>query len=344
MSVIPDSSLDPAAPGTGVASPAAPSRRTLLLRRGLPMLALVVVLAAMPLFVAPFTANTLSRILIFALFAVSLDLLVGVTGLPSLGHAAYFGIGAYTAGLVSIHWTSEAPVPVLLAAGAGAVAAAATGWLCVRSGGVYFLMLTLAIGELANQLATRLSSVTGGSNGLFGIPSTRVGGEPLTLAGFVYWYVLVFALLGFAGLWLVAHSPFGGALRGIRDNEPRMRSLGYSPFRYKFAAFVIAGGFAGLAGGLFAGLLRIVNPSDAGFTTSALLLLAVVLGGAGTLWGPVLGAAVVVLVRDTFGPQLDGRGPLLLGIVFVVAVYVLPRGFAGLAGLLPRRRAPGGPA
>jgi branched-chain amino acid transport system permease protein len=291
----------------------------------------------MPLFVAPFTANTLSRILIFALFAVSLDLLVGITGLPSLGHAAYFGIGAYTAGLVSIHWTSEAPVPVLLGALAGAVAAAGTGWLAVRSGGVYFLMLTLAIGELTHQLATRLSSVTGGSNGLFGIPSVRVAGEPLILAGFLYWYVLVFALLGFLGLWLVAHSPFGGALRGIRDNEPRMRSLGYSPFRYKFAAFVIAGGFAGLAGGLFAGLQRLVNPSDAGFTTSALLLLAVVLGGAGTLWGPILGAAVVVLVRDTFGPQLDGHGPLLLGIVFVVAVYVLPRGFAGLTGLLPRR-------
>lgn len=343
MSVVPDSSVEPAAPGTGAGTPDVPRRATLL-RRGLPLLALVVVLASLPLFVAPFTANTLSRILIFALFAVSLDLLVGITGLPSLGHAAYFGIGAYTAGLVSIHWTSEAPVPVLLAAVAGAVAAAATGWLAVRSGGVYFLMLTLAIGELVNQLATRLSSVTGGSNGLFGIPSVRVGGEPMILAGLVYWYVLAFALLGFLGLWLVAHSPFGGALRGIRDNEPRMRSLGYSPFRYKFAAFVIAGGFAGLAGGLFAALLRIVNPSDAGFTTSALLLLAVVLGGAGTLWGPVLGAAVVVLVRDTFGPQLDGHGPLLLGIVFVVAVYVLPRGFAGLAGMLTRRRTSGGAA
>jgi branched-chain amino acid transport system permease protein len=295
--------------------------------------------------VAPFTANTMSRILIFALFAVSLDLLVGITGLPSLGHAAYFGIGAYTAGLVSIHWTAEAPIPVLLAAGAGAVAAAGTGWVAVRSGGVYFLMLTLAIGELVNQLAVRLTDVTGGSNGLFGIPSTRIGGQPLTLAGLVYWYVLFFALLGFVGLWLVAFSPFGAALRGIRDNEPRMRSLGYSPFRYKFAAFTIAGGFAGLAGGLFAGLVRLVNPSDAGFTISALILLAVILGGAGTLWGPILGAAVVVLVQYTFGPQLDGHGPLLLGIVFVVAVYALPRGFAGLAGLVRgRQRSSGGSA
>lgn len=338
MSVVPDSSLEPAAPGTTTPRP---SRGRGLALRGVPVVVLLLVLAAAPLFVAPFTANTLSRILIFALFAVSLDLLVGITGLPSLGHAAYFGVGAYTAGLVSIHWTSEAPLPVLLGALAGAVAAAATGWLAVRSSGVYFLMLTLAIGELMHQLAQSLSSVTGGSNGLFGIPSVRVGGEPLILAGLVYWYVLAFALLGFLGLWLVASSPFGGALRGIRDNEPRMRSLGYSPFRYKFVAFTIAGGFAGLAGGLLAGLVRIVNPTDVGFTTSALILLAVVLGGAGTLWGPVLGAAVVVLVRDTFGPQLDGHGPLLLGVVFVVAVYVLPRGFAGLAGLV-RRRTPGG--
>ena len=344
MSVIPDSSTESPGADTGAVAPGPASRRNGLLRYGIPVLVLVL-LAVVPLFADPFTANTLSRILVFALFAVSLDLLVGITGLPSLGHAAYFGIGAYTAGLVSIHWTSAAPVPVLMAGVAGAVAAAATGWLAVRSDGVYFLMLTLAIGELVAQLAVRLTDVTGGSNGLFGIPSVRIGGEPLTLAGLVYWYILVVAVLGFLGLWLVAHSPFGGVLRGIRDNEPRMRSLGYSPFRYKFVAFAIAGGFAGLAGGLLASLVRIVNPSDTGFTTSALILLAVVLGGAGTLWGPVLGAAVVVLVRDTYGPQLDGHGPLLLGAVFVVAVYVLPRGFAGLAGLLPRRqRSSGGGA
>ena len=204
MSVVPDDSVETAA--AAGPSPAPPrSGRAALLRRGVPLLVGLVVLAAVPLFVAPFTANTLSRILIFALFAVSLDLLVGITGLPSLGHAAYFGIGAYTAGLVSIHWTAEAPIPVLLAAGAGAVAAAGTGWVAVRSGGVYFLMLTLAIGELVNQLAVRLTDVTGGSNGLFGIPSVRIGGQPLTLAGLVYWYVLFFALLGFLGLWLVAY-------------------------------------------------------------------------------------------------------------------------------------------
>lgn len=303
-------------------------------------LAAVAVLAAVPLFVAPFGTSTLARILVFALFAMSLDLLVGITGLPSLGHAASFGIGAYAAGLTAQHLTAEGVVTVAAAAAAGALAAAATGWLAVRSEGVTFLMLTLAIGELVHQLAQSLDSVTGGSNGLFGIPSVRVAGTPLTLAGYVYWFVLAGALLGALGLWLVASSPFGAVLRGIRDNEARMRSLGYSPFRYKYAAFVLAGGFAGLAGGLFALLVRIVNPSDAGFTTSALFLLAVALGGAGTLWGPALGAAVVVLVRDTFGPTLDGHGPLLLGVVFVVAVYVLPRGVAGLADLARRTPRP----
>jgi branched-chain amino acid transport system permease protein len=328
----------PDAGTTGTRPAAAPAGRRSRPLRALLVVAVLLVLAAVPLFVDPFGTTTLSRVLVFALFAVSLDLLVGITGLPSLGHAAYFGVGAYTAGLVSLHVTSEGPVPVLAAAGAGAVAAAATGWLAVRSSGVFFLMLTLAIGELFFQLAQSLSSVTGGSNGLFGIPAVRIGGTALTLPGYVYWYVLVIAALAFGAMWLVSRSPFGAALRGIRDNEPRMRSLGYSPFRYKFAAFVLAGGFAGVAGGLFAAQVRLVTPSEVGFSTGALALLAVILGGAGSLWGPVLGAAVVVLVRDALGPSLDGHGPLVLGIVFVLAVYLLPRGFAGLAGVRAGRR------
>lgn len=300
--------------------------------------AVLVVLAMVPLFVAPYETGILSRILIFALLAVSLDVLVGITGLPSLGHAAYFGIGAYTAGWLSINVTAEAPVPLLAAALAGAVAAAATGWLAVRSSGIFFLMLTLAIGELIFQLAQQWESVTGGSNGLFGIPAVRLAGSPLTLAGFVYWYVLAGFVIGYAVLRVVSVSPFGAVLRGIRDNEPRMRSLGYSPFRYKYAAFVLAGAVAGLAGGLLAAQARLVTTADVGFTTAALALLAVVIGGAGTLWGACLGAALVVLVRDALGPRLDGHGPLVLGLVFILAVYLLPRGFAGLSALRVRRR------
>lgn len=305
-------------------------------------LVLLVTLALVPLFVAQFQTSMLARMLIFALLAVSLDLLVGITGLASLGHAAYFGIGAYTAGLVAKYWTAAAPIPLLAAVVVAAFAAGATGWLAVRSHGVFFLMLTLAIGELIQQLAESWSEVTGGDNGLYGIPAVEVAGQPLLLVGYVYWYVLVFAVLGFAMIWAVARSPFAAALRGIRDNEPRMRSLGYSPFRYKLAGFVLAGAVAGLAGGLLSVQQQLVTPADLGFTTSALALLAVAVGGAGSLWGPAIGAALVVLVRDVYGPDLDGHGTLVLGLVFIAAVYLLRNGIAGLATQRfgPRRGAP----
>lgn len=289
----------------------------------------LVVLAAAPLFLAPYAATTLTRILVFALLAVSLDLLVGVTGLPSLGHAAYFGAGAYAAAWVSVNVTSEVPVPLVVGAAFGALAAAATGWIAVRSHGVYFLMLTLAIGEILEQVAQTWDEVTGGANGLIG-RSASLAGTPLTNVGYLYWYVLVVGCLGFLAVWLVARSPFGAALRGIRDNEPRMRALGYATSLYKYAAFIIAGAVAGAAGSLFAVQgARIVTPDELGFTTAALMLLAVVIGGAGSLWGAALGAALVIVVRD--GLQLGGHSELLLGIVFILVVYLLPRGAAGLA-------------
>jgi len=320
--------------------PAAPLGRSRL-QRGVPRLVAVVVLvvlAAAPLFLAPFATTTLTRVLVFGLFAVSLDLLVGITGLPSLGHAAYFGAGAYAAGWVSINLTAAAPVPLLVGAAVGAIAAALTGWITVRTGGVFFLMLTLAIGEILQQLANTWESATGGANGLTGVPSVRIAGEPLVNAGYLYWYVLAIAVLGFVLVWLVARSPFGAALRGIRDNEPRMRALGYPTAVYKYAVFVFAGSVAGIAGSLLVAQQRLVTPADLGFLTASFALLAVVIGGAGSLWGAVLGAAVVVLVRETLGPSLDGHGPLVLGIVFILVVYLLPRGAAGLR--LRRRRPP----
>jgi branched-chain amino acid transport system permease protein len=291
--------------------------------------ATVVVLAAAPFFLAPYATTTLTRMLVFALLAASLDLLVGVTGLPSLGHAAYFGVGAYAAAWFAKNVSAAAPVPLLVGLAAGAIAAAASGWVAVRTHGVFFLMLTLAIGEIVAQAAETWESVTGGSNGLYGVPATRIGGEPLAVAG-IYWYVLAAFLVGFAVLWLVSRSPFGDALRGIRDNEPRMRALGYPTRHYKYAAFVLAGGVAGLAGALLAAQQRLVTPSDLGFTTAALALLAVIIGGAGSLWGPCLGAALVIVVRDVVGPDIEGHGPLLLGLVFILVVYLLPRGAAGL--------------
>jgi branched-chain amino acid transport system permease protein len=270
-------------------------------------------------------SSTVARILVFALLAVSLDLLVGITGLPSLGHAAYFGVGAYAAGWLASHATSQALPQLGFAVAVGALVAAGAGWVAVRSHGVFFLMLTLAIGEIIQQLAQSWTPVTGGSNGMYGIAATRVGGMVLSQVAFLHWYAVAVFAAGFAIVWSIAASPLGATLRGIRDNEPRMRSLGYETQRYKMMAFIIAGGVAGLAGGLLAAQQRLVTPSDLGFTTSALALIAVVIGGAGRLWGACLGAALVVIVRDYLGPDLGGHGPLLLGLVFIAVVYALPK-------------------
>jgi branched-chain amino acid transport system permease protein len=319
---------------TAVEAPAVPGGVPAATPRGwfgaLSAVIVLLLLTAVPLLLAPFATSTLSRILVFALFAVSLDLLVGVTGLPSLGHAGYFGAGAYAAGWVSINVTAEAPFPLLAGLGMGALAAALTGWITVRSHGVFFLMLTLAIGETVAQLADSWEAATGGANGMTGVPAVRVAGLPLANAGFTYWYVLAVAAIGFGLVWIVARSPFGMALRGIRDNEPRMRALGYGTYWAKYAVFVLAGAAAGLAGSLLIAQQRLVTPADLGFTTASFALLAVIIGGAGSLWGACLGAALVVLIRDAVGPSLDGHGTLVLGLVFVLVVYLFPRGAAGL--------------
>jgi len=301
-------------------------------------LVVALVLAAVPLFLAPYGTTTLTRMLVFGLLAASLALLVGVTGLPSLGHAAYFGVGAYAAGWFAKNVSAAAPVSLLVAALTGGLVAAATGWVAVRSRGVFFLVLTLAIGEIVHQAADSWESVTGGSNGLYGIPATTLGGTPIANVAVLYWYVLAAFGVGFLVLWLVVRSPFGRALRGIHDNEPRMRALGYPTALYKYAVFVLAGTVAGLAGGLLATQQRLVTPADLGFTTAALALLAVVIGGSGSLWGACVGAALVIAVRDSLGPTLDGHGPLVLGVLFILVVYLMPRGIAGIR--LRRRRRP----
>ena len=309
--------------------------------RVLVVLAVVVLLAAAPFFLTPGPLGTLGRILYIGLLAASLDLLLGYTGLPSLGHAAYFGIGAYAAGLLARDVTAFAPALLAVAAAAGLVAAVLTGWVVARARGIYFLMLTLAIGVLVHQYA-ETADFTGGSNGLFGIPPPDLGSEASAIVDPApkYWYILAVFALGFVALWLVSRSRFGLVLRGIRDNEDRMRALGYWVGGYKFAAYCVAGTVAGLAGSLVPADQSLVTPSDVGFTTSVLAIVAAIIGGTGSLWGPVLGAAVVVYVRDEIGVSLGGHGPLVLGLVFMLSVYLLPGGFAGLTarGRLRGRR------
>lgn len=322
-----------AAPRNRGAAPGAPRARRSIVAH----VVVLALLAAAPLFVDTYLVDTLSRVCILGLFAVSLDLLVGVGGMPSLGHAAYFATGAYTAGYVALNVTSDGLVQLAVAALAALVLGVLTGWIAVRSHGIYFLMLTLAIGEIVFKVAEGWEEVTGGANGMYGIPATTLpGGVSLLGATPVYLYVLAVAAAGYGVAKLVSRAPLGFVLRGVRDSGRRMEALGYSTFRYKYLAYCIAATLAGIAGALLSVQQRLVSPADASFGNSAIVLLAVIIGGAGTIWGPLFGAAVVVLVRDYFGTSLGGHAPLLLGTIFIIVVYVMPRGIAGVRLVLRR--------
>jgi len=295
---------------------------------------LLAVLASLPLWGPRFWINVASQALILAIFAMSLDLLLGYGGLPSFGHAAFYGVGAYAAALLVMH-RGPALVPLLLVGlAAGASFALPIGALALRSRGIYFLMLTLAFAQMLWGLAVQWTAVTGGTDGLYGLPRPVVPG--LDRLGIslgtprpFYVLVLVLATASFLVLSAIVASPFGRTLAGIRENERRMRALGYPTFRYQLAAFVIAGALAGLAGSLAAAFNGFANPSQLYWTTSGLVLIAAVIGGAGSLVGPALGA-VFLQVMQTAIPSIAPRWELLVGAVFISFVLFLPGGIVSL--------------
>jgi len=291
-------------------------------------LAAVAVLVAAPLLLDDYRTFLLTEILVFGLFAASLDLLLGYSGLPSLGHAAYYGVGGYAAGLFAQHVTANAFAQLGIAALAAAGVAVVTGVFAVRSRGVYFLMLTLAFGQLLWVLALNWTSLTGGSNGVYGIPVPTLGGSSKLLAStdHFYWYALGAFLVGYAALTIVVASPFGRTLAGIRGNEERMSSLGYNVALYKLAVFTFAGAVAGYAGALACQQTRYFSPDEMAFNVSAVAVVVIVIGGQRTLVGAVLGTAFYYIVRDQLSGVLSSHWQLALGIVFVLVVYLLPGG------------------
>ncbi len=295
------------------------------------------VLVLMPLLVPRYITTTLTEILIFAVFAMSLDLLVGCAGLVSLGHAAFFGVAAYTTGLLSA--SGSAAVILSLPAGIAAAAAAAliVGVFALRAAGVYFLMLTLAFAQMAFAVAHQWAAITGGTNGLSGIPRPALPGVDLGGTAPFYYFVLLLCGAGAAALARVAASPFGAALAGVRVNEQRMRALGFNTFRLKLTAFVVAGAAAGLSGVLYAYYNGFVSPDVLYWTTSGQVLIMVLLGGAGTLFGPAAGAAVVLLGQNLASSYTE-RWTLILGAAFIAAVRVAPRGLLGLLTRAGRRQ------
>ncbi|HEX2028691.1 MAG TPA: branched-chain amino acid ABC transporter permease [Nitriliruptorales bacterium] len=305
----------------------------------LPRIPAVAVLAALPLLVSDFRLGVVTEILIFGLLAASLDLLVGFSGLPSLGHATYFGVGGYAAALVARDLTGNVLAGLVVAAVVTLVVALVTGFLAVRTRGVYFLMLTLAFAQLLFSLVQTWTPVTGGSNGM-SVPSVDVWpGTSLDSTGRFYLFTVVTVGLCYLLLRRLVDSPFGRSIVGIRENEARMRSVGYATLRYKLAAFTVAGVVGGLSGGLFAQYQRFISPGNVAFQISALALIMVIVGGVGTLYGPAIGAAAVILLRDELSRRYE-HWELILGIVFALFVYFLPGGLGGGAQRLRSRRAP----
>ncbi|HEX3179004.1 MAG TPA: branched-chain amino acid ABC transporter permease [Methylomirabilota bacterium] len=288
--------------------------------------ALVVVPPALPVFLV----TTLTEVLILGLFAMSLDLLVGYTGLDSFGHAAVYGLGAYTTALVLLH--TPLPLPVALAIGAAVTALIALpiAWLCTRTTGVSFAMLTLAFAQLLYAIAYKWQSVTGGSDGLAGVPRTP---GPLGMTWFTsrlgYYYMVVACVVGaFLLCRAFVRSPVGTALLGIRDNERKASALGYNPRVYKIVVFVVAALVGGLAGALYAPFAGFASPDLFFWLLSGQVLVMVIIGGAGTLAGPIVGAAFFYLLEHYLSGITDSWA-LVLGLIFIVFVLFVPEGIWG---------------
>lgn len=299
----------------------------------LAVIALLIAIAALTPHATPFLLLLVTRGLILAILAMSVDLLLGFTGLPSLGQAAYLGLGAYLAAILASRYQFglgwDFLLVILFGVLLGAVAAAFFGLFALRAGGVYFLMITLALSQCVWGLAYRWDSLTGGDNGINLLGRPTLGPLPLGNDTIYFYLVFGFFVLSLLALYVLVESPFGRSLIGIREREVRMRVLGYNTWLHKYIAFIIAGGFGGLAGVLWAQLSGQVSPEDLTLTTSVDALLMVVLGGPGTLVGGVLGAAIVLFLRGYLS-TLVPWWQYALGGVYVLAIYFLPDGLLGL--------------
>ena len=295
--------------------------------------ALVATLVAAPWLVDGYGTTLLTQALSFGLLAVSVALMAGVAGLPTLGQTAPYLAGAYATALLVRAGDDVGAVQLLAAAGAGALFALLTAPVVVRARGIAVLMITLALGELTTVAAGWWKSVTGGTDGLVAVTPPRPFWGLPELAGdrAVYLYVLAVAGGVTVAVAAVLRAPVGLLLRGGAQHEARMRASGHPVTWYLAVTYVAAGAVAGIAGSLLVTANRYVSPADGGFTTAALVLLAVVIGGATSLGGALAGAALVLAVRDWLATPFPGHAPLLLGVAFVAAAYLLPDGMAGLA-------------
>jgi len=315
--------------------------RSLFSGFALPAIAFLVLGLAGPV-LSPYLSELIGRMLVLAIFALSLELLVGMTGLVSLGHSAFIGIGAYATVLASGPEGRSIASLLPLAMGCAAMYALVVGALCLRTRGVYFIMVTLAFAQMA-YFVFHDSAFAGGSDGLYLAHRPYLGAVTLENGTQLFYAELLSLAATYALLALVRRSRFGAALAGIRANEQRMRAAGFATFAYQLAAFVLAAALAGLAGFLVASRDGVVSPDMMGWHVSGEILVIIILGGLGHLRGAVLGAVAFTLLKEFFSSEsfvgpLAGHWQLTLGLTIIAFVVLLPGGLVSLGTRMASRR------
>jgi branched-chain amino acid transport system permease protein len=316
-------------------------------------LVLLVVVAALPLFGA--YPVFVMKVMTFALFACAFNLLIGFTGLLSFGHAAFLGGAAYATGHALKVWGVSTEVGLLIGLGSGAALGFVMGLLAIRRSGIYFSMITLALAQMLFFFFLQ-ANFTGGEDGLQGVPrGTLFGVLDLRSDVTLYYVVLGIFVLSFLLIYRTVHSPFGQVLKAIRENEPRAMSLGYDTARFKLLAFVLSAALAGLAGATKTLMMGFATLTDAHWTASGLVILMVLVGGMGTMLGPILGAFIVIALENKVGEigmflgrvtginWFNGLGEsvtVVIGLIFVICVMAFRRGIVGELGAWWSRRRP----
>jgi branched-chain amino acid transport system permease protein len=268
------------------------------------------------------------KVFCFAIFAASLNLLLGFAGLLSFGHAAFFGTGAYITAYVMKEWGLTPELGLICGVLCSTALGYVFGALAIRRQGIYFAMITLALAQVIYFLATQVP-FTNGEDGIQGVPRGKfLGLIELSSSTHMYYFALIIFILAFFMIKRIVSSPFGQVMKSIRENEPRAISLGYDVNRYKLIAFTLSAGLAGLGGGLKSLVLQLASLSDVFWHTSGEAVLMTILGGIGTLWGPVAGAAVIINLQNYLA-NLGGWSTIATGAIFVICVLAFRRGIIG---------------
>lgn len=292
-------------------------------------LAFFLVLAAIPL-TGDYATGLVSEVLIFAIFAMSLDLLIGYTGLLSFGHAAFFGVSAYTVAILGVHLGLSGWIGFFAGILMSALLAAVIGFFSIRVTGIPFLMLTMAFAQLLMSASVTWRSVTGGTDGLSGLKRPALFGMSLDDRSVQYYVVLCGFLLVLWFLRRLIASPLGSIFIGIRENEERMRAAGYPVQRFKLISFTLAGALAGIGGGLYALQNAYVSSDILHWSLSGDAIIMVILGGTGTIIGPAIGAGIFLMLKHVVSSLTD-YWALCVGIIFICCVMFLPQGVWGWA-------------